>query len=113
MTETRTYAEGVEFTAPIPDEFAGILTPEAVSFVAKLSREFGGRVGEILEKRKEFQARIDAGEMPDFLSETRDIREGDWRVAPVPEDLQDRRVEITGPPDRKMRISAHNSGAST
>ena len=113
MTETRTYAEGVEFTAPIPDEFAEILTPEAVSFVAKLSREFGGRVGEILEKRKEFQARIDAGEMPDFLSETRDIREGDWRVAPVPEDLQDRRVEITGPPDRKMLINALNSGAST
>jgi malate synthase len=113
MAETRAYAEGVEINAPIPNEFAEILTPEAVAFVAKLSREFGGRVDEILEKRKEFQQRIDAGEMPDFLSETNDIRESDWRVAPVPDDLQDRRVEITGPPDRKMLINALNSGAST
>src|SRR5918999_1715215 len=113
MADTRAYAEGVEINAPIPDEFAEILTPEAVAFVAKLSREFGGRVDEILEKRKGFQQRIDAGENPDFLSETQDIREGDWRVAPVPDDLQDRRVEITGPPDRKMLINALNSGAST
>jgi malate synthase len=114
MAQTRQqYAEGVEFTAPIPDEFAEILTPEAVSFVAKLSREFGGRVEEILQKRAERQERIDAGEMPDFLSETREIREGDWKIAPVPEDLQDRRVELTGPPDRKMTINALNSGAST
>jgi malate synthase len=114
MAQTRQqYAEGVEFTAPIPDEFAEILTSEAVSFVAKLSREFGGRVEEILQKRAERQERIDAGEMPDFLSETREIREGDWKIAPVPEDLQDRRVELTGPPDRKMTINALNSGAST
>ena len=113
MADTRTFAEGVEINAPIPDEFAEILTPEAVAFVATLSREFGGRVDEILEKRKEFQQRIDAGEMPDFLTETKDIREGDWKVAPVPDDLQDRRVEITGPPDRKMLINALNSGAST
>src|SRR5829696_4837510 len=107
------YEEGVEFRASIPEEYADILTPEAVSFVARLSREFGRRVEEILEKRKEFQERIDAGEMPDFLPETREIREGDWRVAPVPDDLQDRRVEITGPPDRKMLINALNAGAST
>ena len=113
MAEARAYVEGVEINAPIPNEFTEILTPEAVAFVAKLSREFGGRVGEILEKRKEFQQLIDAGEMPDFLSETKDIRESDWRVAPVPDDLQDRRVEITGPPDRKMLINALNSGAST
>ncbi len=114
MAQTRQqYAEGVEFTASIPDEFAEILTPEAVSFVAKLSREFGGRVEEILRKRAERQERIDAGEMPDFLPETREIREGDWKVAPVPEDLQDRRVELTGPPDKKMTINALNSGAST
>ena len=87
MAEVRAYAEGVEINAPIPDEFAEILTPEAVAFVAKLSREFGGRVDEILEKRKEFQQRIDAGEMPDFLSETKDVREGDWRVKPAPADL--------------------------
>src|SRR5215216_5690722 len=109
-TEQR-YEEGVEFRASIPEEYAEILTPEAVSFVAGLSRRFGGRVEEILEKRKDFQEKIDAGEMPDFLSETREIRDGDWRVAPVPEDLQDRRVEITGPPDRKMLINALNSGA--
>src|ERR671910_2862921 len=90
MAETRTFEEGVEVNALIPDEFAEILTPEAVSFVAKLSREFGGRVDEILEKRKGFQERIDAGEMPDFLSETKDVRESDWRVAPVPDDLPDR-----------------------
>jgi malate synthase len=114
MAQTRQqYAEGVEFTAPIPDEFAEILTPEAVSFVAKLSREFGGRVEEILQKRAERQERINASEMPDFLSETREIREGDWKIAPIPEDLQDRRVELTGPPDRKMTINALNSGAST
>src|SRR5215217_5722258 len=113
MADTRTYAEGVEINAPIPDEFAEILTPEAVAFVAKLSREFGGRVARILEKRKDFQERVDAGEMPDFLPETKEIREGDWRVAPVPDDLQDRRVEITGPPDRKMLINALNAGAST
>ena len=114
MAQTRQqYAEGVEFTAPIPDEFAEILTPEAVSFVAKLSREFGGRVEEILQKRAERQERINASEMPNFLSETREIREGDWKIAPIPEDLQDRRVELTGPPDRKMTINALNSGAST
>jgi malate synthase len=114
MAQTRQqYAEGVEFTAPIPDEFAEILTPEAVSFVAKLSREFGGRVEEILQKRAERQEQIDAGEMPDFLPETREIREGEWKIASVPGDLQDRRVELTGPPDRKMTINALNSGSST
>jgi malate synthase len=113
MTETRTYAEGVEFTAPIPDEFAEILRPEAVSFVAKLSREFSGRVDDLLAKRTERQQRINAGEMPDFLPETREIREGDWKIAPIPDDLRDRRVELTGPPDTKMTINALNSGAKT
>jgi malate synthase len=113
MTEgTRTYAEGVEFTAEIPEEFEQILTPEAVAFVAKLSREYRGRVVELLDKRAERQERISAGEMPDFLPETRDVREGDWKIAPIPDDLQDRRVELTGPPDRKMTINALNSGAS-
>ena len=112
MTETRTFAEGVEFTAPIPEEFAGILTPEAVAFVAMLSREFSGRVDELLGKRAERQERLNAGELPDFLPETREIREGDWRIAPIPDDLRERRVELTGPPDRKMTINALNSGAS-
>jgi malate synthase len=113
MTEgTRTYAEGIEFTAEIPEEFEEILTPEAVAFVAKLSREYRGRVVELLQKRAERQERISAGEMPDFLPETKDVREGDWKIAPIPDDLQDRRVELTGPPDRKMTINALNSGAS-
>jgi malate synthase len=113
MTEgTRTYAEGIEFTAEIPEEFQQILTPEAVTFVAKLSREYRGRVVELLDKRAERQERINAGEMPDFLPETREVREGDWKIAPIPDDLQNRRVELTGPPDRKMTINALNSGAS-
>jgi malate synthase len=114
MTQTtRRFAEGVEFTAPIPDEFAEILTPEAVSFVAKLHREFAGRRDELLRRRAERQERIGAGEMPDFLPETRHIREGDWKIASIPGDLQDRRVELTGPPDTKMTINALNSGAKT
>ncbi|MGI9048314.1 MAG: malate synthase A [Rubrobacteraceae bacterium] len=110
--EKQQFGEGVEITAPIPEEFEEILTPEAVGFVAKLAREFGGRVDEILQARQERQERINGGEMPDFLPETKEIREGDWRIAPIPEDLQDRRVELTGPPDRKMTINALNSGAS-
>ena len=113
MAETRTFAEGVEFTAPIPDEFAEILTPEAVAFVARLSREYSETVDELLARRAERQERINAGEMPDFLPETREIREGDWKIAPIPDDLQDRRVELTGPPDTKMTINALNSGART
>jgi malate synthase len=114
MTQTsRRFAEGVEFTAPIPDEFAEILTPEAVTFVAKLHREFAGRRDELLRRRAERQERIDAGEMPDFLPETKHIRESDWKIASIPDDLQDRRVELTGPPDTKMTINALNSGAKT
>jgi len=113
MGKTTQFAEGVEFTSPIPDEFNEVITPEAVAFVAKLSREFGGRVEEILRKRAERQERIFAGEMPDFLPETKHIREDDWKIAPIPDDLQDRRVELTGPPDRKMTINALNSGAAT
>ena len=110
--EEQRYGEGVEISAEVPEEFEEILTPEAVGFVAKLAREFGGRVDEILQARQERQERINAGEMPDFLPETEEIREGDWQIASIPEDLQDRRVELTGPPDRKMTINALNSGAS-
>ena len=113
MASTRQGTEGVEFTAPIPDELAEVLTPEAVAFVAKLAREFTGRRDELLQKRAERQERINAGEMPDFLPETKEIRDGDWKIAPIPDDLQDRRVELTGPPDRKMTINALNSGAKT
>jgi malate synthase len=90
---------------------AEILTPEALAFVGELHRRFEPRRLDLLAARAERQARLDAGELPDFLPETRDIREDDWRVATVPGDLQDRRVEITGPVDRKMVINALNSGA--
>jgi malate synthase len=94
-----------------PDE-GGVLTSEALDLVVELDREFAARRQDLLLARATRQARISAGEMPDFLASTRAVREGEWRVAPVPEDLQDRRVEITGPAgDRKMVINAFNSGA--
>jgi malate synthase A len=88
-----------------------VLTREALAFVAELVRRFGPRVSELLEKRRARQARFDAGELPDFLPETSAIRAESWRVASPPADLLDRRVEITGPTDRKMVINALNSGA--
>jgi malate synthase len=103
--------EGVEVRAPVEGRFAEILTPEALSFVAGLQREFGPTREALLQRRVERQAELDAGARPGFLSETRQIREGDWRVAPVPADLQQRWVEITGPSERKMVINALNSGA--
>lgn len=110
-TQTTQYAEGVEVERVTPT-FAEILTPEAVAFVAGLERKFGGRRIELLQRRAERQKRFDAGEKPGFLPETEEIRKGNWKIAPVPEDLQDRRVEITGPAgDRKMVINALNSGA--
>jgi malate synthase len=94
-----------------PDE-AGVLTPDALALVDALECEFAGRRLELLQARVERQSRISAGELPDFLEETRAVREGDWEVTPAPADLQDRRVEITGPAgDRKMVINALNSGA--
>ncbi len=105
--------DGVEITAPISSAFAEILTPEAVAFVVDLAREFEGKRQELLARRVEVQKGIDQGNFPDFLPETKHIREGNWKIAPVPQDLQDRRVEITGPVDRKMVINALNSGAST
>jgi malate synthase len=88
-----------------------VLTPDALAFVGRLQSEFGDRRVELLRLRDERQARLDAGEMPQFLSTTRSERESDWKVAQAPKDLQDRRVEITGPTDRKMLINALNSGA--
>ncbi len=92
--------------------FAEILTPEAMAFVVALTRRFRGGVDELLLRREARHARYDAGQFPDFIPETKAIREGDWIVAPVPADLRDRRVEITGPVERKMIINALNSGAS-
>jgi malate synthase len=97
-----------EVVAPADTE---ILSPDALALVELLQRELGPRRRELLEGRVERQRRLDAGERPDFLAETTDVREGDWRVAPPPRDLSDRRVEITGPVDRKMIINALNSGA--
>ncbi len=88
-----------------------VLTPAALAFLAGLHRRFDGRRRELLDMRLARQARFDAGERPDFLAETADVRAGDWRVGPIPEDLHDRRVEITGPVDRKMIVNALNSGA--
>ena len=89
----------------------GILTPEALSFLGELVHRFAPRVEALLSDRDARQARLDGGELPDFLPETRAVRDGDWRVAPIPADLLDRRVEITGPTDRKMIVNALNSGA--
>ncbi|RME54784.1 MAG: malate synthase A [Caldilineae bacterium] len=105
-------APSLTITAPVSPAFAEILTPEALAFVAELERVHGQRRRELLQMRAARQAAIDAGEMPDFLPETAEIRATDWTVAPIPADLQDRRVEITGPVDRKMIINALNSGAS-
>ena len=104
-------ADGVELRAPAEGRDEELLSADALAFIAELHRRFDGTRRELLSARAERQARLDAGELPDFLEETREIREGDWRVAPVPADLQDRRVEITGPVDRKMVINALNSGA--
>jgi malate synthase len=104
-------ADGVELRAPAEGRDEEILNAAALAFVGELHRRFDATRRELLTARAERQARLDAGELPDFLEETREIRERDWRVAPVPADLQDRRVEITGPVDRKMVINALNSGA--
>ena len=103
---------GLEILAPAAPAHDGVLAPPALELVAHLVRRFGGRVEELLARRRERQARFDAGERPQFLSGTAAIREGSWTVAPLPADLLDRRVEITGPVDRKMIINALNSGAN-
>jgi malate synthase len=102
---------GIEVLGAPTAQSERVLSPEALDFVAGLHREFNPRRFTLLRRRDERSARFREGELPDFLSETRAIREGDWRVAGTPDDLQDRRVEITGPVDRKMMINALNSGA--
>eukprot|EP01037_Dinobryon_pediforme_P040630 gene40630-49874_t len=95
----------------LPPRADEVLTSEALAFIVGLQRRFGARRLELLAARQVRQARFDAGELPDFLPETAAIRAGDWKVAPIPADLLDRRVEITGPVDRKMIVNALNSGA--
>jgi malate synthase len=103
----------IELHAPRPPEYARVLTPEALGFVETLCRRFEPSRQELLARRAARQKEFDAGKLPDFLSETHKIRASQWQVAAQPGDLLDRRVEITGPTDRKMVINALNSGAST
>ncbi len=102
---------GVQISAAVSPEFAAVLTPQALEFVAGLHRTFAAHRLELLAAREARQARLEAGEQLEFLPQTASVRTGDWKVAPLPADLQDRRVEITGPVDRKMIINALNSGA--
>ena len=102
----------IQVHGPLAPGFEQILTEDALQFIAGLATEFTPRIEELLEKRRERQLRINDGESPDFLAETADIRAADWKVCDIPTDLQDRRVEITGPTNRKMIINAMNSGAS-
>lgn len=105
--------QGVQITAPISAEFGGILSHEALTLVANLHRAFEARRQSLLAARAVRQREFDGGLLPDFLPETKSLREADWTVSEQPADLQDRRVEITGPTDRKMVINALNCGAST
>lgn len=107
----RAQQDALTITGKMTKEYQAILTPDVLRFIAELASRFSDRRDELLEKRVIRQQQIDAGELPDFLPETKGIREADWRVAPIPKALQDRRVEITGPVERKMIINALNSGA--
>jgi malate synthase len=107
-----TLSAAPDIRAPVSDRGDAILTRDALAFVSKLHAELDGERRRLLARRSERQAELDAGAQPDFLAETREVRERDWQVAAAPADLQDRRVEITGPVDRKMMINALNSGAS-
>ncbi len=112
MKQDATFSPGVAVLGRITPEYAEILTPQALGFLAQLSRHFEPRRRELLAARAARQAQFNAGMMPDFLPETAHIRAAEWTVAPCPADLQDRRVELTGPTDRKMVINALNSGAN-
>src|SRR5215469_4254581 len=106
------FPPGVQIRGPVVAGETEILTPAALEFVAALHREFNPRRLELLRERAARQGLIDKGQLPNYMAETRNVRKGHWQVLPVPEDLQDRRVEITGPVDRKMVINALNSGAN-
>jgi malate synthase len=111
MANNRTVPAGMEIRGPMQPGYESVLTPAALEFVADLTRRFGDRVTDLLAARAALQKRLDEGVLPDFLPETADLRKAQWRVTRIPDDLQDRRVEITGPTDRKMVINALNSGA--
>jgi malate synthase len=107
-----TLAEGVEILDVITPAYSQILTPDATKFLGELARRFESTRVARLAARVEVQAAIDGGALPDFPAETADIRAKEWTVAPIPKDLEERRVEITGPVERKMVINALNSGAN-
>ena len=112
MNKPLSLPAGVEIRAGLTTKFAAVLAPQALAFVAKLARKFEGRRRELMAARARRQAEFDAGGLPGFLPETKSIRETEWSVGPVPRDLRDRRVEITGPTDRKIVINALNCGAN-
>jgi malate synthase len=112
MAETTNLPDGVAVCGAIQPGYEKVLTPAALAFLAELEREFGAERQRLLARRAEIQQSLDAGWKPDFLPETKSIRDADWQVAPIPDDIRDRRVEITGPTDRKMVINALNCGAS-
>ena len=102
---------GVVVTGPPVSGAEWVLTDDALDFVAELQRRFGQLRVDLLHRRQERQAELDAGVVPDFLPGTREVRESEWTIAPTPADFDDRRVEITGPAEPKMMINALNSGA--
>src|SRR5437773_1220234 len=102
----------LKITGPVSDAYREILSAEALQFLGHLAQKFEERRQQLLDRRRIRQQELDAGKLPDFLPDTAAIRQADWTVAPIPKDLEDRRVEITGPVDRKMIINALNSGAS-
>lgn len=104
--------QGVEILAPVKPAHEALFSTAALDFIASLHRQFDNRRRHLLLQRQQRQAQLDAGHLPDFLPETRAIREGDWQIAPLPAELQDRRVEITGPVERRTMINAMNAGAS-
>jgi malate synthase len=104
--------DGVQILAPVATGSQGVLTAEALAFVADLHRRFDARRCELLQRRQTVQKQLANGRLPNFLAETAAVRGTDWRIADVPAELRDRRVEITGPVDRKMVINALNSGAN-
>ncbi|MFZ5523165.1 MAG: malate synthase A [Pseudomonadota bacterium] len=105
------YPAGINISVPLSPEQSGILTTEALVFIAELARKFEPVRLSLLERRVKRQTELEAGKLPDFLDETASVRNGDWSIAPVPAELLDRRVEITGPAERKMLINGLNAGA--
>src|SRR6267378_3687089 len=103
---------GIRVLTPPPSDCADVVSPAALRFLGALARRFEPERQRLLARRRERQQELDAGRLPDFLPETKEIRDSDWTVAPIRADLTDRRVEITGPPERKMMINALNSGAN-